>query len=133
MKVLIWVGAPVDGRGREDWRDMARVWVDDQHKVHVEAMASEFEEFACIAQEEIDRRLADPRERIYHRTGSSWAKEKGDKVIAHGSVTKHVASVPGKSNFLEVLRSDVKLTGGGLGRDIAGYRIYDGASRIVEE
>lgn len=133
MKVLIWVGNPVRVYGWEHKLDLARVWVDDQHKVHVEPMAAEFEEFARIAKSEIDRRLADPREHFYHRTGSSWLKEKGGKVIAHGSVTRHVASTPGKADFLDVLRDDVKLTGVTRGRDIAGYEIDTGASRIVEE
>ncbi len=129
MKVLIWVGNPVNVYGQEHRRELARVWVGSQNKVHVEALAPEFENFAREVQADIDNRIADPRAGFYRFTGNSWKTKDGTRK----SVTRQEIAEPGDDNFLEVLRSDWRLNGGVKGRNIAGYKIRDGASRIIEE
>lgn len=134
MKVLIWVGNPVGHYGREYRRELVRVWVDDDRKVHVEPLAPQFEYFAKVVQDNIDTRLADPRGPVIMRlTGDSWIKEVEGEIVSHGSVTRQELAMPGDDNFLQVLMSDRRLVGNRRGEGIAGYAIRDGASRIVEE
>jgi len=134
VKVLIWRGNPVGVYGREYRRDLLRIWVDSERRINIQAMEADLEELADAVSDDIDQRLNDPRGPVFMRlTGESREKEVDGKPVFGGSVTRQELALPGDDNFLEVLKSDSRLIGRSEEKGIAGYTIYDGYSRIVEE
>ena len=125
MKVLILEGYPQGRHDKKYERELAKVWLDKQRRVHVDALAPEFQQFADTTQSMIDERLANPKTPIYTMVAKTTAAEDGS--VWYSDCLYF--SSPEKDDFLDVLIGDTILFA--TGKAIAGYEVATGASKVI--
>ena len=128
MKTLILVGNRLGLYARRFGRELAKVWVDQNKEVHVEALGPAFRLFAWELEERLSKRLENPNTPVaspYCRT----LKDTDGSLIYGGFV--HI-SRPGDEDFLETLLGDLSFFDIEEDRAIAGFMVDTGVSRIVD-
>jgi len=131
VKVLTIVGNPV-GKYRPEYdEELAKVWVDDKHRVYVVPVNLAKPEFAVELQRLIDERIEkNPGKPPFFVHALIEEEQKNGEVV---SADGYRPVSPGDKDFLDTFMGEIGLFGWGAKRDIAGYIVHTGASKVSEE
>jgi hypothetical protein len=130
VKVLTIVGNPVEKYGRQYREELAKVWVDDKHRIYVTPVNLAKPEFAVELQRLIDERVEkNPKTPFFVHVLIEDEQKNGDVESADG----YRPVSPGDKDFLDTFMGEIGLFGWGAKPDIAGYVVHTGESEVSEE
>lgn len=127
MKVLTIVGNPAEKYGRQYREDLAKVWVDDKHRIYVAPVNLAKPEFAVELQRLIDERIEKSPGKPPFFTWLVSQTHGDDNDFGHR--IRYIG--PEDSDFLDNFMGDRALWG--VRREIAGYKVHTGESEVSEE